>query len=333
MKKILFSALALALGSLGLQAQTTAKVQVIHNCPDAQTVDVYVGSTLAIDNFQYRTASGYVDLPAGMDTIFIAPSNSTSKAGAIYNLPVTLVAGMDYVVIASGLVGTAPAGQAFRLSVNAGLAAGTAGDVKVLVYHGSHDAPTVDVRGVDTSTVIINDISFGAFSGSTYATFPSTADAILRVTTADGATVVASYTAPLSTLGGKTAVVFASGYLTPPMGGAAFGLFAAIDTNVVALPLVVVSVSQLAQQALGLRAYPNPTTQNVQLDFSLLSEQQVGFQIFDMQGRMLQNIAPATFNTGDNTQNIDLSNLNTGIYSLNIVTATGVQAVQLQVTK
>lgn len=333
MKKILFSALAIALGNLGLQAQNTAKVQVIHNCPDVQTVDVYLGNTLLLDNFEYRTATGYVNVPSGADTLFVAPANSTSNADAVYSLGVNLVAETATVIVASGLVTNPPMGQAFRLSTNGGLILGTTGEVQVLVYHGSHDAPTVDVRGADTTTVIVDDISFGAFSGSTYATFPSTADAILRITTADGATVVASYTAPLTSLDRKTAVVFASGYLTPTTGQPAFGLYAAIDTNVVALPALTVSISQLAQEALALRAYPNPTTQNVQLDFSLDKDQQVGFQIFDLQGRMLQNIAPATFNAGANTQNIDLSNLNTGVYSLNIVTPSGVQAVQLQVTK
>jgi hypothetical protein len=333
MKKILFSALAIALGNLGLQAQGLAKVQLIHNAPDAQTVDVYLDNTLLLDNFEYRTATGYVNVPSGVNTFFIAPANSTSSADAIYNLQVTLLDANDYVVVASGLVTNPPMGQDFRLSTNLGLSAGTSGEVKVLVYHGSHDAPRVDVRGADTSTVIVDNISFASFSGSSFITLPSTADAVLRVTTDDGATVVASYTAPLTTLDGKTAVVFASGYLTPPTGAPAFGLYAAVDTNVVALPLVVVSVSQLAQEALALRAYPNPTTQNVQLDFSLDKDQQVAFQIFDLQGRMLQNIAPATFNAGANTQNIDLSNLSTGVYSLNIVTPSGVQAVQLQVTK
>lgn len=59
----------------------TAKLQVIHNCPSpiADTVDVYAGSTKLIPNFAFRTATPYVDVPAGVDIrIGIALKGSTS---------------------------------------------------------------------------------------------------------------------------------------------------------------------------------------------------------------------------------------------------------------
>ena len=43
----------------------TARVQVIHNAPNP-TVDVYVNGVLAIDNFAFRTARPFLDLPAGL---------------------------------------------------------------------------------------------------------------------------------------------------------------------------------------------------------------------------------------------------------------------------
>jgi hypothetical protein len=73
------------LGTMCLQAQT-ARVQVIHNSPDALAalVDVYLDDVLLIDDFAFRTASPFIDAPAGVDfTVGIAPANSSSSADAI----------------------------------------------------------------------------------------------------------------------------------------------------------------------------------------------------------------------------------------------------------
>ena len=68
----------------------------------------------------------------------------------------------------------------------------------VLVYHGSTDAPTVDV--VETSVpagTIVDDASYSDFAG--YLEL-GTADYLLDVRDMSGATTVASYQAPRSTL-------------------------------------------------------------------------------------------------------------------------------------
>jgi len=59
----------------------TARVQVIHNSADlaAASVDIYLNNTLLIDNFNFRTASPFIDAPAGEEiTISVAPSTSMS---------------------------------------------------------------------------------------------------------------------------------------------------------------------------------------------------------------------------------------------------------------
>ena len=75
------------------QGSATAKVQVIHNSADitAQSVDIYLNNDLLLDNFNFRTASPFVDVPAGEEiTIGVAPSTSMSASQSIvsysYNL-------------------------------------------------------------------------------------------------------------------------------------------------------------------------------------------------------------------------------------------------------
>ena len=55
----------------------TARVQVIHNSADlaAASVDIYLNNTLLIDDFNFRTASPFIDAPAG-EEITISEGNN-----------------------------------------------------------------------------------------------------------------------------------------------------------------------------------------------------------------------------------------------------------------
>jgi hypothetical protein len=240
MKKDLLKSLLLffgvSLASATINAQT-ARVQVIHNSPDAAAseVDIYLGSTLLLDDFAFRTASPFIDAPAGsLITISVALSNSTSVLDAIADFDYTLTAGETYILVADGIVspmGYSPA-TPFGLSVYSlgREEASTAGNTDVLVHHGSTDAPTVDVVevGVGAGT-IVNDAPYGAFAG--YLEL-ATDDYVLEVRNSAGTVTVASYDAPLATLGleDSALVVLASGFLDPSVnsGGPAFGLWVAL---------------------------------------------------------------------------------------------------------
>ena len=59
--------LSLLMGATISNAQT-ARLQVIHNSADAAAavVDVYVDNALLLDDFEFRTASPFVDAPSGV---------------------------------------------------------------------------------------------------------------------------------------------------------------------------------------------------------------------------------------------------------------------------
>ncbi len=216
----------------------SARVQVIHNSADAAAslVDVYLDGVLTIDDFAFRTASPFIDVPAGTPiSVAIAPSNSTSVGDAIATFPYNLTVDETYVLVAEGIVslsGYSPA-TAFDIAVYAlgREAAVSAGNTDVLVHHGATDAPTVDVDEV-TAGNLVDDISYGEFQG--YLELP-TADYQLEVKDATGTTVVASYDAPLATLNLDDAaiVVIASGFLDPTVNssGPAFGLWVALPSG------------------------------------------------------------------------------------------------------
>ena len=201
----------------------TARLQVIHNAadPGAVSVDIYLNGGLLLDNFGFRDATPYIDAPAGTPiNIGVAGPNSTSAADTIKNFTVTLTANETYVAIANGVLdpnsfAVNPDGRstAFTLFIKTmARETGTGSDVDFFVLHGSSDAPTVDViaRGVAT---LVDNAAYGDITA--YIPVPP-ASYILDVTPGnDNSTIVASFEADLSGLGGGAAVVFASGFLDP----------------------------------------------------------------------------------------------------------------------
>ncbi len=230
--------------------QPMARLQVIHNAADpiANEVDVYLNGTLALDNFAFRTATPFIDVPAGVEiNIGVAPGNSGSANDTLKNFPVTFENGKTYVGVANGVINSTqfssnPDGRsiAFTIFTKDGIRESGMYSSKVdfVVLHGSTDAPTVDVIARNVATLVDN-AAYGGFTD--YIRVPA-ASYILDITPGDdNNTIVASFEANLSGLGGGAAVVFASGFLNPAgnQNGESFGLFAALpDGAVVEFPAV-----------------------------------------------------------------------------------------------
>ena len=75
------------------------QVQIVHNSA-SPTVDVYVNGGLAIENFEYRTATPVLVLPTSF-TVGIAPADGE----VIAEFPFDLAEGGSYAVVATGLLG------------------------------------------------------------------------------------------------------------------------------------------------------------------------------------------------------------------------------------
>jgi|TARA_R110000737_G_scaffold151521_1_gene180830 hypothetical protein len=304
----------------------TARVQVIHNSADAaaSTVDIWLDNTLLIDDFAFRTASPFIDAPAGTQfTIGVAPSSSTMSSQSIATFPLTLTTGETYVVVANGIVsatGYMPM-QAFDLDIYAlgREAAATAGNTDVLVCHGSTDAPTVDVVE-STAGNIVNDASYGDFAG--YLELP-TADYTLNVQDQNNTVTVAAYSAPLLTLGLTDAalVVVASGFLNPAVNsnGPAFGLWVALPAGGALIPLPLGSGLSISEQEKKIfSVYPNPAENNLTIQGS--DNSPVDVVVKDLMGKVVlsQNKASGA---------LDVSSLISGNYFVTISNANSIETI------
>ena len=76
MKRLPIFSLILSLACwTDLSAQS--RLEVIHNSADAaaSSVDIYVNGNILLDNFQFRTTSGFIDVPSGVVlNVAVAPA-------------------------------------------------------------------------------------------------------------------------------------------------------------------------------------------------------------------------------------------------------------------
>ncbi len=324
---------------------SSTRVQAIHNCADAiaSTVDVYFRSAttgsaavLLIDNFAFRTASPYIDVPTAQNvTLSIAPATSTSVSQAIANFTYNLSASSKYQLIASGIVspvGYSPSSMMapFGLIANATVrekATNITTDTDVLVFHGATDAPAVNVVTPGPATVVAN-MSYGNFNSAGYLQLPSNTSAgnyTLHVTNVAGTTTVASYIAPLNTLGttGNALTVLASGFLTPSnnSNGPAFGLWAALPSggNLVQLPaLVTTDIKTIGSTLIDTKIYPNPAVSALKAEIFANNNELALLKIYDVNGKIVLEKSILLSN-GANTIEIPVDQLSCGNYILNIL--------------
>jgi hypothetical protein len=241
MKKLSMFSFALLFMCSAAFAQT-AKVQIIHNSADpaASSVDIYVNDNLLLDNFTFREATGFVDVPAGVTlNIQVAPPSSTSSADAIATFPVTLDANENYYVVANGVLDPSSfsanpdaSSTAFGLFAYPGaqLASSDTSQFQIQFFHGATDVPTVDVLGRNLGNIVaVNNSSYGNYN-SNYIGLPEQ-NIILDVTPGnDNENILLTYQVNTTGLAGLSGLVFASGFLDPSanQGGESFGVFVAL---------------------------------------------------------------------------------------------------------
>jgi hypothetical protein len=305
-----------------------ARLQVIHNAADIATdpVDIYLDGTILLDDFAFRNATPFIDATAGVEiNIGVAPGNSTSASDTLKNFALTLDNGATYVAIANGVLdpnsyAANPDGRstAFTLFINSlARESGTSSDVDFFVLHGSTDAPTVDVIARNVAT-LVDDAAYGDITP--YITVPA-AEYTLDLTLADGTTLVQSYIANLSGLGGGSTAVFASGFLTPGsnQNGEAFGLFFALaDGTVGQFSEGVSSVEEISSATPNdytlSQNYPNPFNPSTTINFAIPNSEFVTLKVYNILGSEVATLVNETLSSGSYRFNFDAADLASGIY-------------------
>ena len=324
------------------KAISTSRVQVIHNSADlaAGTVDVWLNDGLLLDDFDFRTASPFIDAPAGTAfDVSIAGPTSTDTIGALAKYTYTLMGGEKYILVANGQVSTTGYSPAtpFDIDVFAGAreCAETAGNTSVMVYHGATDAPTVDV--VETSIpagVLVDNASYTDFAG--YLDLGN-ADYELAIQDENNTVTVASYQAPLQTLGlaDSAIAVLASGFLDPSMNsmGDAFGLYVALPSGGPLVMLPVITSIEEGLNGIDFTVFPNPTSDMLNVTFDAPAAGEAAISIQDLNGRTVKMQDFGTVGSGLQNLNINVSDVPAGLYLMDIRQGNSRMASKVQIIR
>jgi len=307
---------------------TITRVQVIHNSP-APTVDVYINDELAIEDFEFRTATPFIDLPTREPfEIAIAPAGSQSSADAIANFPgIVLEDGKFYTVMATGVVGNNTTPFNLALFDGARVRAASGAGVDLLLYHGSPDAPTVDVK-LQNGPVIFDNISYGQFSN--YLNVPAGAYTLDITPGNDNNTVVARYNADITALGGGAATVFASGFLSSDPG---FAVWVALPDGTTFPLQSVSSTGEVANVVKDFRIMPNPMSNDALVQYALEESMPIVMNIFDARGNLVQSRFLGTLDAGSHVLPLDAASLANGLYSYSLSTPKGIITRRFVVVK
>ena len=311
----------------------SARVQIIHNSADAAAtvVDVWMNETLLLDNFAFRTATPFMYIPADEAlTIAIKGADSQDPDNPIWSQDYTLTTDEKYILVADGIVsltGYDPV-QPFNIFVYEGAVEEAAGssNTDVLVFHGATDAPTVDVKVAGSgSGPLVDNLSYGDFDGYLELL---TANYSLNITDESGATVVASFYAPLTdlNLAGQSLTILASGFLVPGSNsdGPAFGLLT-VQADGTALMLTnTTGISDSQVDPSTFKVYPNPAIDQVNVSFELKVKDKVTLELTDITGRTVKSTDLGMKVAGVYNEKIDLDGLPAGMYLLIIRTGNAV---------
>lgn len=314
---------------------TNGTIEIIHDAPDPglSSVDIYVNGTLAVDSLDFRQSTGRIEIPAGLNRVAVAPAGTADTAWSAtdvfidfsLNATTLRLEGFDYSAAAYGLRDTTGFSNAANSNIGFGLAltearteAAQAENVDILFFHGSPNAPTVDFILDGQFIPLVNDLSFGSFS-PIYASLPADDIYQVNVTLAeDNQQVVRAYALDLSGLSGQVLTLTASGQLGGEPG---FGLFQADGVDADLIPLGEVVIDNVRDlQELGIRFFPNPVADQLQLDGPVRH-----LELLDLNGRVLQSYRKLH----DQTLQIDLSSYPKGAYLLRIDHARGTTTAQL----
>lgn len=128
--------------------------RVVHNSPDAPAVDVCVDGAAAFTDVAYTESTEYAGLPAGTYQVQVEPAGSGCRGPFVIDAELALDAGAFYTVVASDVLESIT--PVVLLDDNSPPAAGNG---HVRFFHGSPDAPAVDVA-VTGGPVLYTNVAF-----------------------------------------------------------------------------------------------------------------------------------------------------------------------------
>ena len=316
------------------ELEQNAQVQILHNSPHP-VVDIYVDGAIALEDVAYRTSTGLIDLPVNTE-VGIAPADGD----VIATFPFELAENGSYVVVASGIVGD----DTHPFDLLASTLEPAAVDNEhfgLKVMHGVTDAPAVDIYA--NGSLLVENLAYGEFQG--YLQVP-VGDYTLDITGHGSTDPVASFSAPLSSFGGFSGVVYASGFLAPTATDSAFTLILTTPSGYdVELPITETALDLFDDVYVNTpdnfvvhQNYPNPFNPVTLIEYELISDSKVNISIYDLLGNVIVELYDGYQTSGINRIKWDARNsygdlMSAGIYFYKIQAGNSSQVKRMMLLK
>jgi hypothetical protein len=313
-------------------------VQIVHNSADttfATNVGAFVSGDKLPIQLSFRNGFQSTSFIADFDyAIGLAPNNGPTELTTF--APIQFAAGENRVLFVNGVYDTTkykpnPNGFSTKLnlySYSPAKFASTAGNTEILVFHGTTDAPFVDVFAPGVGQTIVNNLGYGNYTPTYIGPLPAgvLGGQTLEVKDSSGTTVVSSHivsTSQATSITGKAIVAFASGFLDSSAAnqfGKGFGLYVVFDNGGIT-PIVsrleknaTVGIIAPENADLKFRMYPNPASSELTFGFDVKETSNVSIDILDLNGRVVKNVINSTFSNEGVTNRVDIRDLQDGLY-------------------
>lgn len=314
-----------------------ARLQVIHNYPYAagDTVDVYLNGDLLLDDFAFRTATPFVDVPADTDLVVdVTASDAADNSSPLFTETYSLPAGSATQLIAADEElgeddGMGSDAVTLVVGADAREAAADPATVSVRFMRGAPDSfSSADLLA--DQVVLFKDVAYLEVTDyETIAAERTRFEVTSEVNPGDGEVFIATAAGELSDDAGRAAVILASGFFLEVPGEEAerprYRLVAvfADGTTEVFDPLPNQTSSEDDPTA-GLRLeVANPISAEATVTFEVASAGPVRVELFDVLGRRAVTLVDGPVGAAAQTAALDVSGLASGVYVLRLETERG----------
>ncbi len=213
-----------------------ASIQIVHLCADRalDSMDVWIGNKKFGADLPFGNSLPFIEILAEKNQVIaIQPAGSTSPDNPLVSLSYTFHDRQKYILMLTGITSEtgytpAPALQIYPFD-SARIEANSPNATDMLVFHGSTDAPTIELyeTGIGLG-LLVENLEYGNFASEGYLSL-TTADYVIEVRNKPGNEVLYTYSLPLSALGlqGEALSLCVAGFVNPTnnSNGPAFGLY------------------------------------------------------------------------------------------------------------
>ena len=213
----------------GTNYQNIAFLRIVHTAADpaVDVVDIYVNGekTGILDDFTFGSITGYIQIPGSSSAnIIIANKNSNSVSDQVIESfnTVPLNQGKKYIAVLAGVLNTLNFTNPDPVNRDISLKLYLISEIRenavdpsvvdLLVFHGSTDAPSIDLVVDGVTPPQVDNLDFGKQTAN-YITVDPAISTLDITDSNNNSSILASYNVDFSSYAGKSIILFTSGFL------------------------------------------------------------------------------------------------------------------------